>query len=189
MKKILIAILAFCFAAPFVWAVPADPTPYKYVQPDGSVIVLQNHGDEFFHWTTDATGQVVKKMADGFYRPVEINMAAEAAKAEELRARMNAFYRYDTPPVTNFGDRKVLCLLANFTDISYTVANPKEHFSNMLNQVGYSEGGSIGSVRDYFMDNSGGQYRPQFDVYGPVPLANPSQYYDTEGVSLAIMEA
>ena len=47
MKKILVSILIAIVSVPFVWAVPADPTPYKYTQPDGTVIVLQNHGDEF----------------------------------------------------------------------------------------------------------------------------------------------
>lgn len=190
MKKIILTLIALFVALPFVWAVPADPTPYKYVQPDGSVIILQNHGDEFFHWKTDASGRVVQKGADGFYRPVEINLASEVAKASNRRNEMNkAWSSFENPPVTNFGDRKVLCILANFTDISYTVADPNTHFANMLNQNGYSLNGAIGSVRDYYIDNSGNQYRPQFDVYGPVPLSHNSSYYDTNGVAEAIMEA
>lgn len=189
MKKILLSLLVLVFAAPFVWAVPADPTPYKYVQPDGSVITLQNHGDEYFHWTTNySTGQIVEKMADGFYRPVNKNLAAEAARVRDIRTS-KTWSSYENPPVTNFGDRKVLCILANFTDITYSVANPQAHFTNMLNQSDYSENGAIGSVRDYFLDNSGNQYRPQFDVYGPVTLTNAEQYYDENGVHKAILEA
>lgn len=191
MKKILISFLLLVLAAPFVWAVPADPTPYKYVQPDGSVIILQNHGDEYFHWTTDySTGKIVEKMADGFYRPVNKNLAAEAAKAKELRSgQYRSWSSYDNPPETNFGDRKVLCILANFTDITYSVADPQAHFSNMLNQSGYSVNGAVGSVRDYFIENSQNQYRPQFDVYGPVTLSNNEEYYDINGVDKAILEA
>jgi M6 family metalloprotease-like protein len=190
MKKIILSIMFLFAAASFVWAVPADPTPYKYVQPDGSVIVLRNHGDEFFHWKTDESGRVVEKGPDGFYHPVETNLAAEIANANKERSTMYARWSsYDNHPETNFGDRKVLCILAEFDDIEYTVDDPNSHFSDMLNEKGYSLNGSIGSVRDYFVDNSMGQYRPQFDVYGPVTLSQTSAYYDTTGVHLAIIEA
>ena len=190
MKKTYFSFLLFCVVSLFTWAAPADPTPYKYIQPDGSVIVLQNHGDEFFHWKTDEAGRVVEKGADGFYRPVDTNLAAGIANANRIRSDMYAAWSsYDNPPVTNFGDRKVLCILANFFDIRYTVEDPNTHFTSMLNQSGYSLNGSIGSVRDYFVENSLGQYRPQFDVYGPVDLSQTSAYYDSEGVHLAILEA
>ena len=125
------------------------------VTPDGTVIVLQKHGDEYFHWTTDASGQVVEKNADGFYRPASMNFQTMAARAEELRAQNRVWSSYDNPPETNFGDRKVLCIIANFTDSTFVVDNPQQHFYNMLNQPGYSFNGATGSVRDYFVDNSG----------------------------------
>ena len=40
----------------------------------------------------------------------------------------------------------------------------------MLNEEGFSRYGATGSARDYFMASSGGQFNPQFDVYGPVTL-------------------
>ena len=189
MKKILVSILVAVLSIPFVWAVPADSTPFRYVQPDGTVIVLQKHGDEYFHWTTDASGQVVEKNADGFYRPASVNFQTMAARAEELRAQNRVWSSYDNPPETNFGDRKVLCIIANFTDSTFVVDNPQQHFYNMLNQPGYSFNGATGSVRDYFVDNSRNQYRPVFDVFGPVNLAYSSSYYDQNGVDLAILEA
>ena len=189
MKKTVLSILFLCVAL-FAWAAPADPTPYKYIQPDGSVIILQNHGDEFFHWKTDEAGRVVEKGPDGFYRPVETNLAAEIENAKRTRSTMYAKWSsFDNPPITNFDDRKVLCILANFDDTHYTIEDPNTHFSNMLNQQGYSGYDAIGSVRDYFIDNSSGQYRPQFDVYGPVNLSQTSAYYDSVGVHKAIIEA
>lgn len=194
MKKIVFSLLFLLLAASVARAVPADPKPYKYTQPDGSVIVLQNHGDEFFHWTTDSAGNIVEKGADGFYRVSKTNFAAAAAEGARRRAQQNRVWSsFDNPPETNFGDRKVLCIIANFTDSTFVVSNPKQHFSNMLNQVGYSENGAIGSVRDYYLDNSWNGteslYRPQFDVYGPVNLTKSSAYYKANGVHLAILEA
>lgn len=194
MKKIVFSLLFLLLATAVARAVPADPKPYKYTQPDGSVIVLQNHGDEFFHWTTDSAGNIVEKGADGFYRVSKTNFAAAAAEGARRRAQQNRVWSsFDNPPETNFGDRKVLCIIANFSDSTFVVPNPKQHFYNMLNQSGYSENGAAGSVRDYYLDNSWNGteslYRPQFDVYGPVNLTQSSAYYKANGVHLAILEA
>lgn len=188
MKKIFFSIIAAVLLIP-AWGVPADPTPYKYAQPDGSVIVLRNHGDEYFHWTTDELGRVVEKGADGFYRPSAQSFAAMAAQARQQRAMQRVWSSFDNPYATNSGDRKVLCIIANFTDSTFILPNPKQHFTDMLNEPGYSYNGAIGSVRDYYIDNSRGRYRPQFDVYGPVTLSQSSEYYDKNGVYRAITEA
>ena len=66
----LTAILAGLLASAVIaLASPASPVPYRYTQPDGSVIILQNHGDEFCSWIT-CNGVEVEKGADGFFRPV-----------------------------------------------------------------------------------------------------------------------
>ena len=195
MKKLLLTLLVLLWALPFVWATPAIRTPFPYTQPDGTQITLRIHGDEYFHWYSDESGQIVEKGADGFFRPASMNFAARAA-ASRRRQEDEMYIKwsdYENAPVTNFGDRKVLCIIANFTDSTFVVDNPREHFYNMLNLEGYSENGSIGSVRDYYLDNSwnGSEsvYRPQFDVYGPVQLTQSSKYYDDNGAYLAILEA
>lgn len=189
MKKILTTLLLVLSASLVALAVPANPAKYKYTQPDGTVIVLQNHGDEHFHWTTDANGRIVEKGEDGFYRPVASAVHEARRRAALGRPRPAAWSSYETAPETNFGDRKILCIIANFTDSTFVIDNPRESFSNMLNQEGYSANGAIGSVRDYYIDNSMGQYRPQFDVYGPVTLTESSAHYDASGVRTAILEA
>ena len=190
MKKILLSLITLLLALSFAWAVPADPTPYEYKQPDGSIIVLQNHGDEYFHWTTDALGRVVEFCEDGYWRLFKGDFNAMATAAEKVHSEMDlAWSSHDNPWETNFGDRKVLCLLANFSDLAFTVSDPYTHFYNMLNQQGYDFNGANGSVRDYYIDNSLNRYRPEFDVFGPVTLSQTEEYYDSNGVYLAIQEA
>ena len=203
MKKILATLLALLTAATMAFAVPAHPGPYKYKQPDGSVIVLELHGDEYFHWMTDASGRTVEKGADGFYRPVDpASMTRRARAAQAARAQANArrarWSSFENPPETNFGVRKILCILAEFQpetvegrdfDGKYNVVNPHQHFSDMLNATGYNLNGTTGSVKDYFVDNSLEQYEPEFDVYGPVTLSHSESYYDENGDSEAILEA
>ena len=202
MKKILISLLALLWLIPMAEAVPARPGSYRYKQPDGTVILLQKHGDEYFHWTTDASGRIVEKGADGFYRSVNPVTHARRARAarEKAQIRRSAWASFDNPPATNFGDRKILCILAEFQpevdedgnvlfDGKYILENPNRHFSDMLNKAGYDYDGATGSVRDYYMDNSRNQYRPQFDVFGPVTLSQSESYYDDHGPGEAIIEA
>ena len=191
MKQILTTLLLVLGVSLSALAVPAFPGKYKYTQPDGSILLLQNHGDEFFHWTTDEKGRVVEMDPDGYYRPVDpaLHQTRLRKASQAAFGRRASWSSYETAPVTNFGDRKILCILAEFSDITYTVEDPNAKFTAMLNEAGYSYDGAIGSVRDYYLDNSGGQYRPQFDVYGPVTLSETSSYYDSNGVRQAIIEA
>lgn len=48
-----------------------------------------------------------------------------------------------------------------------------------LNKKGYSEDGHIGSMRDYFIESSGGKFKPTFDVY-PISLPGDFEDYDDE---------
>ena len=114
MKKILtlLILLGTAFAA---LAAPALPGKYSVKQPDGSILVLENHGDEYFNWTTDSQGRIVEMQADGFYR--EVDQATHMARMQKARAQRAKvkWSTYETAPETNFGDRKVLCILANFS--------------------------------------------------------------------------
>lgn len=65
MRKILFILLGLvCLCA---HAIPADPTPVKVTQPDGSVLTIRLHGDEFFNFTTTHDGYTVMKNKAGFY--------------------------------------------------------------------------------------------------------------------------
>ena len=198
MKKIVVILLALLWLIPVAEAVPARPDAFKHKQPDGTVITIRLHGDELYHWTTDESGKTVEMDSRGFFR--RVNVSQEEHRNRAARARRNAMRRagrwssYENQRETNFGTRKILCILAEFVSTdevpgSFTVENPNQHFYNMLNQHDYSYNGAIGSVKDYYVDNSGGLYNPEFDVYGPVLLSQTSAYYDQNGVDLAIMEA
>ncbi len=65
MRKILLFVLGLlCLSAQ---AIPADPTPVKVAQPDGSTLTIRLHGDEFFHFTTTHDGYTVMKNNAGYY--------------------------------------------------------------------------------------------------------------------------
>ena len=66
MKKniLLLVVGLLCLTAR---AIPADPTPVKVNQPDGTTLTITLHGDEFFHFTTTHDGYTVVKNEKGYY--------------------------------------------------------------------------------------------------------------------------
>lgn len=65
MKQFLFLLLGLsCLLA---YAVPADKTPIRVSQPDGTTLTIVLHGDEFFHFNTTLDGYTVLKNEAGFY--------------------------------------------------------------------------------------------------------------------------
>ncbi|MDE6018789.1 MAG: M6 family metalloprotease domain-containing protein [Muribaculaceae bacterium] len=82
------------------------------------------------------------------------------------------------------GVQKGLVILVEYEDVSFEeyLQKPSEkgifdYFNRMLNEKGFSDYGSLGSARDWFVENSNGLFLPDFDVYGPVKLPNKREYY------------
>ena len=172
-------LLMFLTLSLSVVAKPAKPGFFRYVQPDGSVVQIQRHGDEWGHWTTDDKGRVVRREADGFYRPVEGMTPTKAAQNAAIRrkaARQMRSSALSKAPVA-MGQKKFVLILVEFSDQAFEVENPHEAFDNMMNQQGYSASGATGSARDFYFDNSHGVFEPVFDVFGPVKLEKEMAYY------------
>ncbi|MCM1291268.1 MAG: M6 family metalloprotease domain-containing protein [Prevotella sp.] len=75
------------------------------------------------------------------------------------------------------GEQKGLVILVDFPDKKFETQNPKEYFTRLLNEEGFSDYGATGSAREWFVENSMGQFHPQFDVYGPVTMPQKMSYY------------
>jgi len=68
------------------------------------------------------------------------------------------------------GSTKGLIILVQYKDIKFTSKDPSRYFNDMINKKGFNEYGGTGSALDFFTEQSGGQFTPKFDVYGPVTL-------------------
>ncbi|MGN1264167.1 MAG: M6 family metalloprotease domain-containing protein, partial [Prevotella sp.] len=77
--------------------------------------------------------------------------------------------------VAPLGECQYLVILVNFQDSTFRYTN--KDFTQWLNEPGYAVNGSTGSVKDYYRDNSMGQYVPNFQVVGPYTLSQPLAYY------------
>lgn len=190
MKKLLATLALLLGALHILSAIPAYPGKIRVTQPDGSMITIRIHGDEWFHYITDETGQVVAQDADGFYRPAAMPTAGQREEATRMR-RAARQMRAQASSVTR-GTQRIPVVLVSFSDKEFRINDPATAFSNMLNQEGYSANGGTGSVRDYYFENSHGDYTPVFEVFGPVTLSNTSEYYaygQTGRASDALKEA
>lgn len=176
MKKIFTIIFAaLLFAVSFnASAIKAYPYPIQVTQPDGSVITIQMHGDEFHHWTTDINGQTISRADDGFFRPVAGGRSNAMAAAEEMRR--TAMQKVSSS-ITTGKDNHFLVLLVEFPDRSFKVQDAQQAFSDLLNKQGYNANNGTGSVRDYYSDNSAGAFNPVFDVLGPFKVKKSYTYY------------
>ena len=187
MKKILATLALLLGALHILSAIPAYPGKIRVTQPDGSVITIQVHGDEWFHYVTDENGRVIARGADGFFHPAEMPSAAqraEAAEAGRAARQMRASAAAKASSMTQ-GTHRIPVILVEFQDDRFSIDSPREAFDALLNEEGYSANGGTGSVRDFYVENSHGLYDPVFDVYGPYLLSkNRASYANDAGGAL-----
>ncbi|HQP05176.1 MAG TPA: M6 family metalloprotease domain-containing protein, partial [Bacteroidales bacterium] len=75
------------------------------------------------------------------------------------------------------GDRKLICILIGYTDRPFT--KTQADFNALFNQINYTIGSATGSVKDYYLENSYGQFDLTVDVAGPYTASNTLAYYGT----------
>lgn len=181
-----------------LYAVPARPGFFTYTQPDGSVIRLRKVGDEFGHLVLNEAGEAFEMDDDGFYRKLDSATVKMRRAATNIRRSAARRLRTRNAPAKGIasGVKHFLVILVEFSDIKFSVDNPNDAFTRLLNQQAYSDNGGVGSARDYYYDNSHGYFEPIFDVFGPIAVKNGYSYYganDSAGNDLrpeqAVIEA
>jgi len=90
-----------------------------------------------------------------------------------LRHRQGPWRAQTQPQV-----KKGIVLLVEFTDVKFKDGAAAE-WNNRFNQQGYMRDRHIGSVRDYFINQSYGMLTIDFDVVGPLTLTNNHDHYGT----------
>ena len=61
-------------------------------------------------------------------------------------------------------------ILITFKDCDFSMPDPVDFYSRILNEPGYNEGVGVGCLADYFRDQSEGLFNLQFDIYGPIKV-------------------
>lgn len=94
---------------------------------------------------------------------------------QDVQLRSSSASRANAYPTK--GSVHSLVILVNFSDVGYVTPKALDRFDRMLNEVGFQDDGHIGSVRDYYKNQSNDLFDPTFHVVGPVTLDQPYAYY------------
>lgn len=119
------------------------------------------------------------EVAQAFER-MEMRKAAELKRAGASATRAggeNPVYLQRGAAFPSNGSPRALVVLVEYQDKAFTMNDPKDFYTRMLNEEGFAEYGATGSARDFYVENSGGVFTPQFDVYGPVKLKYDMRHY------------
>ena len=145
---------------------------YRYAElaPDGTVVAGQVIARDA-HLRTASDKVYLEQLAA---RKVSQGMVAQRQLKRQQKLRS---VTRRTTQATTGDDVHGLVLLVEFSDKKFDPTNTLEDFKEMMNKEGYNYQGAIGSARDYFIAQSGGQFRPTFDVVGPITLDKTMAYY------------
>ncbi len=105
---------------------------------------------------------------------VEENLAKAKANTR-AQTGMKHLLNIDGFPTT--GEMHGLILLVNFANVKMLEKHTVEVFDRKMNEEGCTLYNATGSARDYFIDQSWGQFQPTFDVCGIIELDNNFSYY------------
>ena len=174
MKKLSL-LFTLIWVSILIYAVPAKSGWKTVSQPDGSTMQVQLVGDEFHHYWIDREGNQIECDAEGQWQVASAEKVSARAKArQKAMAKMES--RQLQAAKQSFAPRG-LVILANFKDVFYQSSNTLAGMDDLMNGTQYNYEGATGSVRQYFSDQSDGQYVPEFDVIGPVNLPKSMSYY------------
>lgn len=179
MKKILLSVFFALLAVNMAVAAPAKRGQWRTMRSaDGTEVLVQLCGDENFHYYESADGKLFKLQSDGMTLET---MTAETLSTNVKKARKTR--RTEAPRKIKdmdayLGSKKGIVVLVQYTDVKFEDAHTRDFFDQMANTEGFtSDDGFVGSVKDYFKDQSFGQFELSFDVYGPIDLAHEMSYY------------
>lgn len=102
------------------------------------------------------------------------NARLSSARSAAVRPASAAEHRF-------VGQKKGLIILAEFPNKAFVTPDARTYFDRVANERGFHEGAFVGSVKDYFFDQSKGLFDLDFDVVGPVCVSHDYDYYGAPG--------
>lgn len=167
-----------------------DERDHQYFTPDGYLLV--DDGGFFYYGNADENGVPVSsgiraaavrdQAAQAYLSGIDRTLMRQRLQARLGRSadavgrrRVNGLF-----PETRFpamGEQKAIVILVEYKDVKMQTEDAQDYFSRMLNEDGFSDYGGTGCAREYFILNSGGNFVPQFDVFGPITLSQNRNYY------------
>ena len=199
MKKI-IAMLSLALAASTTFAVPAKQAKKTLTLADGTQVVATQMGDEYMNWwqTDNGMRYVESQDKEGVYEAANMDVMAAHAQmrrtniGEKRTKRLNSVVKpvnmsfssgqqrvqIGDEHITYTGKKKGIIILVQFPNQKFETGHDKAYYKMVANEKGLThEDGYVGSVTDYFLSQSNGQFELDFDIAGPYTLSHTSSYY------------
>ena len=191
----------------FAFGIAANAVPAKRIQKvitlaNGTQVSVELRGDEYLSWWegTDGTAYRTTATDENVFEAFDLEAqkpaaAARRAKTEQGRvARLarvkNSLKGADDKMrglggdhITYKGVKKGLVVLVDFKNKKFADGHDLEYYKNVINGKDFTDEkeGYVGSVRDYFLAQSNGQFELDFDVVGPVTMSQNFGYYGGDG--------
>ncbi len=142
--------------------------------------------------------KLLKCMKMKFYLLILASLLSVSSYAQKARGRIENVTNYElllsqgnsnarkvgtreSAPLPCMGSPKVPVILVQFSDLKFCVADTPElvngKYEDYFNLKTGNANNSLGSVYQYFNQQSGGQFTPEFEVVGPVTLSKGYAYY------------
>lgn len=201
MKKLYLMLsMLFAFGAA-ANAVPAKKLQKVITLTNGTQVSVELRGDEYLSWWEGTDGTAYRATADeNVFEAFDLEAQKPAAAARRARAEQGRVARLARVKnslrgaddkmrglggdhITYKGVKKGLVVLVDFKNKKFTDGHDLEYYKNVINGKDFSdeEEGYVGSVRDYFLAQSNGQFELDFDVVGPVTMSKNYGYYGNDG--------
>ncbi|MCL2596943.1 MAG: M6 family metalloprotease domain-containing protein [Paludibacter sp.] len=90
MKKLIFILPCLLFANVGLFAVPAIPTPIDKTQPDGTILTMLLHGDEFFSYQTTLDGFLITENEHGAFVYATVSQTGDLQPTERIARNENA---------------------------------------------------------------------------------------------------
>lgn len=198
MKKLylmLSMLFAFGMAAN---AVPAKKLQKVITLANGTQVSVELRGDEYLSWWegTDGTAYRTTATDENVFEAFDLEAQKPAAAARRARTEQGRVARLARVKnslkgaddkmrglggdhITYKGVKKGLVVLVDFNNKKFADGHDLEYYKNVINGKDFTdeEEGYVGSVRDYFLAQSNGQFELDFDVVGPVTMSKNYGYY------------
>lgn len=197
MKKLYLMLsMLFAFGAA-ANAIPAKKLQKVITLTNGIQVSVELRGDEYLSWWEGTDGTAYRATADeNVFEAFDLEAQKPAAAARRARTEQGRVARLARVKnslkgaddkmrglggdhITYKGVKKGLVVLVDFNNKKFADGHDLEYYKNVINGKDFSdeEEGYVGSVRDYFLAQSNGQFELDFDVVGPVTMSKNYGYY------------
>ncbi len=177
-------------ASLLLWAVPARKVRRVVTLADGSRVWATMLGNSEYSFYVTDEGDTLVQALDSISGAncLRRKLAGEADVMTMRKAVRRRVGSAETAPLKPHGVKYVPVVLVEFADKAFSVRETPEevraYYDLYCNGTRdgnlYTGHGSYGSIRDYFIDQSEGDFLPEFVPIGPVKLDSAYAYYGAD---------